>query len=97
MAGYRLTIRAEADVEAIYEYSILNFGLERASTYFDSLFDRFALLARYPGLGHDYGHITPGLRRFEQARHSIYYSRLDDGDVQILRILGQWQDPLRHL
>lgn len=97
MADYRLTIRAEADVEAIYEYSILNFGLERASTYFDSLFARFALLADYSGLGHDYGHIAPGLRRFEQASHSIYYTRKADGDVQILRILGQWQDPLRHL
>ncbi|WP_417496276.1 type II toxin-antitoxin system RelE/ParE family toxin [Maricaulis sp.] len=97
MAGYRLTIRAEADVEAIYEYSILNFGLERAGTYFDSLFARFDLLANYPGLGHDYGHILPGLRRFEQARHSIYYKQLDDVDVQVLRILGQRQDPLRHL
>ncbi len=97
MAGYRLTIRAEVDVEAIYEYSILNFGLEQAGTYFDSLFARFALLADYPGLGHDYGRIAPSLRRFEQASHSIYYTRLADGDVQILRILGQRQDPLRHL
>ncbi|WP_417483296.1 type II toxin-antitoxin system RelE/ParE family toxin [Maricaulis sp.] len=97
MAGYRLTIRAEADVEAIYEYSILNFGRERAGAYFDSLFERFALLASYPGLGHDYGHITPGLRRFEQVGHSIYYIRPDHGDVQILRILGQRQDPLRHV
>ncbi|WP_417491806.1 type II toxin-antitoxin system RelE/ParE family toxin [Maricaulis sp.] len=97
MAGYRLTIRAEADVEAIYEYSILTFGPERAGAYFDALFARFALLADYPGLGHDYGHIAPGLRRFEQASHSIYYIRLDDGDLQILRILGQRQDPVRHL
>tara|TARA_R110000868_G_scaffold190550_1_gene434370 strand:+ start:29073 stop:29366 length:294 start_codon:yes stop_codon:yes gene_type:complete len=97
MAGFRLTVRAEADVEAIYEYSILNFGLERAGAYFDSLFARFVLLADYPGLGHDYGHIAPGLRRFEQVSHSIYYTRLDDGDVLILRILGQGQDPLRHL
>jgi plasmid stabilization system protein ParE len=43
MAGYRLTIRAEADVEA------------------------------------------------------ICYVRLDDGDLQVLRILGQRQDPGRHL
>ncbi len=64
MAGFRLTIRAEADVEAIYEYSILNFGLQRAGTYFDSLFARFALLADYPALGQDSGDIAPGLRRF---------------------------------
>ena len=38
MAGYRLTIRAEADVVAIYEYSILTFGPERAGAYFDALF-----------------------------------------------------------
>jgi toxin ParE1/3/4 len=96
MVGYRLTIRAETDVESIYEYSVLNFGPEQAGAYFDSLFARFALLAEYSGLGHDYGHITPGLRRFEQASHSIYYIRRDDGNVQILRILGQRQDPLRH-
>ena len=53
MASFRLTIRAEADVEAIYEYSILNFGLAQAGAYFDSLIARFALLAEYSGLGHD--------------------------------------------
>ncbi|OLF71876.1 hypothetical protein AWH62_12125 [Maricaulis sp. W15] len=69
MAAYRLSAKADADIDAIYEYSILNFGLATASTYIDELFARFDLLADNPGWGNDYTHIAPGLRRYEHTRH----------------------------
>ena len=96
MAAYRLSAKADADIDAIYEYSILNFGLATASTYVDELFARFDLLAKNPGWGNDYTHIVPGLRRYEHTSHSIYYTRLDTGDVLIIRVLGGRQDPARH-
>jgi toxin ParE1/3/4 len=33
MAGYRLSSKAAADLEAIYEYTIINFGLGQAQAY----------------------------------------------------------------
>jgi len=96
MVAYKLTNRAEVDIEEIYEYSILNFGLTTASQYLDKLYTRFDVLAQNPGLGINYTDIAPGLRRYEHTSHSIYYTRLDTGDVLIVRVLGAHQDPAQH-
>lgn len=96
MAGYRLSVKAESDIEAIYEYSIVNFGLATARSYIDDLFARIDVLADHTDWGQDYGHIAPGLRRYEHTSHSIYYARLDTGETLIVRVLGSRQDPARH-
>ena len=41
MAAYRLTPRAADDLDGIYEYTIVNFGLERARDYLNGLHRRF--------------------------------------------------------
>lgn len=97
MAAYKLSAAADADIDAIYEYSIVNFGLAVAREYLAELFARFELLADHADWGSDYGHIVPGLRRYEHTSHSIYFTRLDTGDVLIIRVLGARQDPARHL
>lgn len=96
MAGYRLTARADADLSAIYEYSIVNFGLERARTYLQGLGDAFESLVENPRMGLDCGHIKHGHRRHTHVSHSIYY-RLHDQGIEVLRVLHASQDPLRHL
>ncbi|MEW5421947.1 type II toxin-antitoxin system RelE/ParE family toxin [Amorphus sp. 3PC139-8] len=73
MATYRLTATADAEIDAITEYSVLNFGLETARDYITGLHDRFGLLADHPSWGNDYSHISPGLRRYEYRSHLIYY------------------------
>ena len=45
MAGYKLSGKASADVDDIYEYTIVNFGIEQARAYLHGLGDRFKTLA----------------------------------------------------
>lgn len=97
MSVYKLSAAADADIDSIYEYSILEFGLNVARNYLSDLFTRFELLAEYPDWGSDYGHIVPGLRRYEHTSHSIYYTLLDTGGILVIRVLGARQDPVRHL
>lgn len=97
MGVYRLSAKADADIDAIYEYSILNFGLNTARDYLNGLFARFDTLADHPDWGNDYSFVAPGLRRFEHTSHSIYYVIDDTGAVLIIRVLGARQDPARHL
>lgn len=97
MAAYRLSAAADADIDAIYDYSIQNFGLAVARDYLAELMARFELLADHGDWGSDYGDIVPGLRRYEHTSHSIYYTWLDSGDVLIIRVLGARQDPARYL
>ena len=94
--SFRLTREAEEDVTNIYRYSFENFGEAQADTYHDGLNDCFRLLADTPLIGRDYGSLRPGLRRYEQASHSVYY-RLTDTGILILRVLHRRMDPARHL
>lgn len=51
MAAYRLTPKAAEDLDGIHEYTITNFGLERARDYLNGLQRRFGDLAARPVLG----------------------------------------------
>ncbi len=46
MAVYKLSGKASADVEDIYEYTIVNFGIEQARKYLHGLGDCFQALLR---------------------------------------------------
>ena len=96
MASYQLTEDAEEDVEGIYEYSILNFGLQQARDYVNGLHRCFGNLADSPRLGRDYSHVKANVLRFEYQSHSVYYTITADG-ILVLRILGASIDPGRHL
>ena len=48
MAVYRLTPRAADDLDGIYEYTIVNFGLERARDHLNGLHRRLDDLAERP-------------------------------------------------
>jgi toxin ParE1/3/4 len=96
MAIYQLTNKAEIEIENIYEYSIINFGLQVAQGYLLGLHNCFDLLADHQSFGTDYGFIKSGLLRYEYRSHSIYYQPTEDG-ILIVRVLGAKQDPARHI
>jgi len=48
VAGYKLSGEASADVEDIFEYTIVNFGIEQARAYLHALGDRFKALVEDP-------------------------------------------------
>jgi toxin ParE1/3/4 len=96
MAVYKLTHKAESEIEGIYEYSIANFGLAVAQAYLLGLQDCFQLLADHQSFGTDYGFIKPELLRYEYRSHSIYYQPTEEG-ILVVRVLGGKQDPARHI
>jgi toxin ParE1/3/4 len=65
MADYRLTKRAERDIDQLYEYGLLNFGLEQAQSYLLGLHDRFQILTHSPMLGREANELVLGLRDIE--------------------------------
>ena len=95
MAAYRLTPRAADDLDGIYEYTIVNFGLERARGYLNDLHQRFNDLAERPALGRGAEQFAPGLRRYPYRSHVVFYLR-ENGDVLIVRVLHERMDTPRH-
>ena len=91
MADYRLSRRADADLEDIAFYGIETFGIDQALCYRDGLKARFARIAEAPHHYPRVAHIRPGYRRSVYKSHTIYYQMDEDG-VLIVRVLGR-QDP----
>ena len=96
MAVYSLSSKAAADLDGIYEYTILNFGLEQARAYLSGLHERFETLAENPMHGRTAGELTPGLRRLEYQSHVVFYV-LNDNGIRIVRVLHQSMDMKRHV
>jgi len=95
MAVYSLSSKAAVDLAGIYEYTILNFGLEEAQVYLSGMEERFATLAEQPMHGRNADELAPELRRSEYQSHIVFYVPKDNG-VRIVRVLHRSMDVKRH-
>jgi len=87
MATFKLNEEAEEDLERLYEYGILSFGLAQADRYYDGLIEHFYKLSENPYLWQAVDSIRIGYRRSVYIIHSIYF-RIDGDTIEIMRILG---------
>lgn len=96
MAVYSLSPKAAADLDGIYGYTILNFGLEQAREYLLGLHERFQTLAEHPMHGRSADEVAPDLRRLEYQSHVVFYVPKDKG-VRIVRVLHESMEVRKHL
>lgn len=94
MSTYRLGPKSTSDLAEIFEYTLDTWGERQVENYMDELASCFQMLADSPGLGRTCDLIFPGLRRFEQGKHVIFY-KPDRKGIVIARILHQGRLPTR--
>lgn len=95
MASYRLTDAALSDLDRLYEYGILTFGLKQADEYYDGLVAFFQSIGDNPLSYARVDAIRQGYRRAPYFNNSVYY-RQEENEVVIVRILGR-ENPLTSL
>jgi toxin ParE1/3/4 len=88
MAKLRFSGRAKTDLTNIGSYSPRSWGEQQTVHYLEALEDCAKMLARNPGIGRPCDWIRPGIFRFEQGRHVIFYRREKRG-ILIVRFLHQ--------
>ncbi len=96
MGSYTLSGEADADIEAIAQNSVQQWGIARAETYILGLHQAFQLLADFPDMGRDASHIRPGYLQMATVSHAVFY-RKTGGGILIVRVLHQRMDFRRHL
>lgn len=96
MVEYRLSPKAQQDLDALFDTTVERWGIEQALRYTDMLEATFLRLAEAPHLGTSCDLIRPGYRRRKADHHMIYYRPADYG-VAIIRILHERMDAPRHL
>lgn len=89
--GYRLTPRALADLEEIWQYSAETWSIAQADQHVDGLAQIFAMVAAMPGLARERPEFIPPARIHAHEGHLVVY-RVVEGQAVILRLLGARQD-----
>lgn len=79
---------AERDLEDIFEYTFLTWGLEQAEKYQDELFDSMTDVLSNPKVGSLYYHKTGNYRKLKSNRHLIFY-RVAGDECIVIRILHE--------
>lgn len=87
---------AEADLTDIYDYSTVMWGETHAAVYLDTLVTRLKWLAVNRPLWQARDDVRPGLCVRTEGTHLIIFRDGVD-PLQIVRVLHQRTDPVRHL
>ena len=67
--------------------------LSQANDYYNMLIASCRKIAEHPKtFGKQYNEIFDGLRGFKASKHILFYRILQDGDVEIIRILHERMD-----
>jgi toxin ParE1/3/4 len=96
MAEYRLSPKAQHDLEGVFDYTVSKWGLSQAMRYTDLIAAACADLAEAPHRAQDCANIRPGYRRCNVEQHVIYFRSTNYG-IAVIRILHQRMDAARHL
>jgi toxin ParE1/3/4 len=94
LSTYRLGPKSVSDLAEIFDSTVDTWGEEQAENYLDELARCFQRLADSPGLGRACDGIYPGIGRFVQGKHVIFYKPKRYGIV-ISRMLHQRRLPTR--
>ncbi len=90
---YRLSNKAEQDLENIWLYTFENWSLEQADRYTNNILDEIEYISYNPLPGKDYSHIRKGYKCVKVKSHIIFYRlREQEGIIEIIRVLHQRMD-----
>lgn len=86
------TNEALLDLARIWFDTDERWGEDRADRYSEALTGQLERLAEYLHLGRAVDHIRRGVRRLLFRRHVAFYWILQNGDVEIIRVLHDRMD-----
>ena len=96
MARYALSPAAQADLESIWEYSLRRWGEAQTETYVRSIQTACEALAKGTIVSRSAEEIRTGYRKVTVGSHVMFF-RIQQGVVEIMRILHQSMDIDQHL
>jgi toxin ParE1/3/4 len=92
MVKYKLTNKAVEDLTQICNYTIDKWSENQADKYYQMLLDNFSDVANNPDIGKDYSGVIESLLGYRAGRHIIFYRKIDNDEIEIIRILHEQMD-----
>ena len=88
--NYKLSRKAEEDLEEIWLYTLETWSKEQADRYLSLIFDEIEFLTANPKTGQDFDHIRKNYRYSKVKSHLIFYKHKKSEDViEVIRILHE--------
>jgi len=98
MAKIRLSRKAIADLDGIWEYTVQTWSEDQAVVYYRQIYNTIQSLDSIPlFLEKKYDIVKPGVLGYRVGHHVIFYKRDKDGTISVDRILHERMDYQRHL
>ena len=98
MAKIRLSRKAIADLDSIWDYTVETWSEEQAVIYYRQIYGAIQGLNNLPVfLEKRYDVIKSGLWGFKVGHHIIFYKKGDNGSISVDRILHEKMDFPRHI
>ena len=82
---------AQADLDAIWDYTEECSSQEQAADFLRKLYAKMQTIARSPYIGRTRDELLPGLRSFPFKEYLIFYYPLKNG-IEVVRVLGGRRD-----
>ncbi len=92
MARYKITKKAVDDLSGIWNYTYDKWSENQADLYYLMLLENCNEVACNPALGKSYSGVTDNLLGSRAGRHIIFYRKLEENEVEIIRILHEQMD-----
>ena len=98
MAKIRLSRKAIADLDGIWDHTVETWSEEQAVIYYRQIYTVIQGSNSLPAfLEKDYNVIKPGLLGFKVGHHIVFYKKHKDESIYVDRILHEKMDYQRHL
>ena len=98
MAKIRLSRKAMADLDGIWDYTAQSWSEEQAVIYYRQIYSAIQGLNNLPVfLEKRYDVIKSGLWGFKVGHHIIFYKKGNNGSISVDRILHEKMDFPRHI
>jgi len=92
MALYKFTNKSVEDVTNIWNYTFDHWSENQPDTYYQMILQNCKEVANSPELGKNYSGVTENLLGFKTGRHLIFYRKIDEYKVKIIRTLHEQMD-----
>jgi toxin ParE1/3/4 len=97
VAEVRLSPAAKRDFFAIGDYTRERWSEAQAERYLRQILSMIGEIGTHPLSGSELGSVRPGYRRRRSGSHLIFYVILEDGVVEVVRIVHERADHLGKL
>lgn len=95
--NYHISKQAIKDLNSIWTYTFHKWSKEQADTYYQSIVNEFQFIADNFLIGKSVENTRKNYRVLKVKSHHIFYRKIDENNIEIVRILHQRMNIKRRL